>query len=252
MTAISPALEHADGSIHALREISPRKSLPNGRALMGALLISIAAVGTYAAATGGSSGPTTEFLVVKAEVSAGEPVSLSGVSFEAMDIPPDVARAAVNSTDGLEGAIALRDLRPGEILTLDDLISSPSIDGSPLGAVHELAFPVPLDRTPPGLVRGDRVTILSTLRVADQPTTVVAMEDAVVISFDPRTDQIGSTGTGVLTLAIPDADAVVSTAHLSQQGDLTIIRSTRALTDSYPASYTVDESVPGPTPVVAP
>jgi len=244
MTAISPALEHADAKIHALREISPRKALPNGRALVGAFLISIAAVGAYAAATGGPDGPTTKFLVMNTAVSAGEPVDITGISFEAMDIPPDVARTAINSTDGLDGAIALRDLRPGEILSLDDLIASPLINGSPLGAVHELAFPVPLDRTPPGLVRGDRVTILSTLRVADEPTTVVALEDAVVISFDPRTDQIGSTGTGVLTLAIPDADAVVSTAHLSQQGELTIIRSTRALGDSYPASFTVNESLP--------
>jgi len=252
MTAISPAPEHADAKIHALREISPRKALPNSRALVGALLISIAAVGAYSAATGGSSGPTTEFLVMNTTVSAGQPVGLNGVSFEAMDIPPDVARSAINSTDGLEGAIALRDLRPGEILSLNDLIASPLIDGSPLGPVHELAFPVPLDRTPPGLVRGDRVTILSTLRVADQPTTVVALEDAVVISFDARTDQIGSTGTGVLTLSIPDADAVVSTAHLSQQGDLTVVRSTRALTDSYPASYSVSESMPEPTAAVRP
>jgi len=252
MTVISPALEHADAKIHAIREISPRKSLPNSRALVGALLISIAAVGAYAAATGGSSGPTSEYLVVKNSISAGHPVMLSGVAFEAMDIPLDVSNSALNSTDGLDGAIALRDLRPGEILTLDDLIASPMIDGTPIGAVHELAFPVPLDRTPSGLVRGDRVTVLSTLRVADQPTTVVALEDAVVLSFDPRSDQIGSTGTGVITLAIPDAGAVLSTAHLSQQGDLTIVRSTRALEDSYPGSYTVGQAVPTESVVAHP
>ena len=244
MTAISPALEHADAKVHALREISPRRSLPNSRALVGALLISIAAVGAYAAATGGSSGPTDEYLVVTESITAGQPVHLTGVAFEPMDLPVDVSESAVNSVEGLDGAIALRDLRPGEILTLDDVIASPTIDGAPIGAVHELAFPVPLDRTPPGLIRGDRVTVLSTLRVADQPTTVVALEDAVVLSFDPRSDQIGSTGTGVITLAISNADAVVSTAHLSQQGDLTIVRSTRALGDTYPGSYAVAQPSP--------
>lgn len=244
MTALSPALEHADTKNDGLRLISPRRGLPNGRALVGALLITIAAVGAYATATRGSDSPNDEYLVITSPVAAGQPVSLDHIAFEPMDIPANVARVALNSTDGLEGAISLRDLRPGEILEIDDLLASPTIDGVPLGAVHELSFPVPLDRTPRDLIRGDRVTILSTLRVGDIPTTLVALEDAIVVSFDSRTDQLGATGTGVLTLAIADADSVVSTAHFSQQGELTIVRSTRAIADDYPASF-----APGQNPV---
>jgi len=249
MTATSPALEHADANIHDLRTISPRRGLPNGRALLGALLISVAAVGAYATATRGSGAPTTRYLVVTSTVAAGRPVGLDDVAFESMDIPAIVAGSALVSTVGLDGATALRDLRPGEILSVDDLLAAPVLDGAPIGAVHELSFPVPLDRTPANLVSGDRVTVLSTLRVADTPTTVVALEDAVVVSFDSRSDQLGSTGVGVLTLAIPDADTVVSTAHLAQQGDLTIVRSTRAIDDTYPHSYTINQaaaSVAGP------
>jgi len=241
MTVISPALEHADAKTPATRTILPRRNLPNGRALMGALLISIAAVGAYATATSGTDGPTTRYLVITSPVDAGQPVSLSGVSLEAMDLPADVAGSVLNSTDELDGATALRDLRPGEILYSDDLLAAPTIDGSPIGSVHELSFPVPLDRTPGGLVRGDRVTVLSTLRVADTPTTMVAIEDAIVLSFDSRSDQLGSMGTGVLTLAIGDAGKVVSTAHLSQQGELTIIRSTRAIADRFPSSYSLEQ-----------
>ncbi len=245
MTANSPALEHADAKNDGLRLISPRRSLPSGRALVGALLITIAAVGAYVTATRGSDVPSTEFLVVTSPIAAGQPVSLDLVAFEPMDIPVDVARGALNSTEGLDGAISLRDLRPGEILGVDDLLASPTIDGYPIGAVHELSFPVPLDRTPRDLIRGDRVTILSSLRVGDIPTTMVALEDAIVIAFDPRTDQIGATGTGVLTLSIPDAESVMSTTHLSRQGDLTIVRSTRAIEDQYPTSFVLNSVSPG-------
>jgi len=241
MTANSPALEHADARTPGMRVITPRRNLPNGRALVGALLISIAAVGAYATATRGEGGPTSRYLVVTSPVAAGQPIESSGVDLEAMDIPAGVAELVLNSTAGLDGATALRDLRPGEMLYADDLLAAPTIDGAPIGSVHELSFPVPLDRTPSGLVRGDRVTILSTLRIVDTPTTVVAIEDAIVVSFDPRSDQLGSMGTGVLTLAIADADTVVSVAHLAQQGELTIVRSTRAIADRFPTSYSLDQ-----------
>ncbi len=251
MTAASSVLERTDANIHDLRTISPRRGLPNGRALLGALLISIAAVGAYTAATRGSGAPGTRYLVVTSAVAAGQPVRLDDVAFETMDIPADVARSALGSAVGLDAATALRDLRPGEILSIDDLLAAPVLDGVPIGAVHELSIPVPLDRTPGDLVRGDRVTVLSTLRIGDTPTTVVALEDAVVVAFDSKSDQLGSTGTGVLTLAIPDADAVVSTAHFAQQGDLTIVRSTRAIGDTFPDSYAIGQRRPI-APVIGP
>ncbi len=241
MKAISPAVEHRDARVSRLKIIAPRRGLPNGRALLGALLISLAAIGAYVGATSGSDGPSTEFLVLTTPIGAGEPVALSAVALRPMDIPDEMSASALNSTVGLDGATALRDLRAGELLSVDDLLAAPLVDGAPIGSVHEVSIPVPLDRTPSGLVRGDRVTVLSTLRILDTPTTVVALEDAVVVSFESGSSQIGSTGSGVLTLAIADADSVVSTAHLSQQGNLTVVRSTRAIADSYPRAYSVDQ-----------
>ena len=232
--------KHPDAPRGHTPVITPRRGLPNGRALVGALLVTLAAVGSFAVATAGNDGPGTEYLVLDSPIEAGDPVMLSAVSLEPMELSPTLIASALTTTDGLEGATALRDLRAGELLATDDLIAAPTIDGRAIFEVHELTFAVPLERTPPGLRRGDRVTILGTTADA----TAVAVEDALVLTIDTRTDQIGSSGSGVLTLAIDDALSVMTIAHVTQTTDITVVRSTRALADHYPEVVTGGEATP--------
>jgi len=216
--------------------ITPRRGLPSGRALIGGLLVTLAALGSFAVATAGSEGPGTEYLVLSVPVAAGDTITLTTVALEAMELSPALIASSLTTTDGLEGAIALRDLRAGELLATDDLIAAPSIDGQTIRGMHELTFAVPLDRTPPGLRRGDRVTILGTA----VDTTTVAVEDALVLMIDTRPEQIGSSGRGVLTIAIEDAGSVMTITHVTLTAEITVVRSTRALDDIYPGIVTTD------------
>ena len=215
-----------------LRVITPRRGLPSGRALLGAFLVTIAALGTFAIATGGDDTPSTAYLIIGSNVPAGTQVTLADVEFVPMELGETLVATALTSTEGLDGATALRDLRAGELLSVDDLLAAPRIDGAPIGAVHELTFGVPLDRTPPALRQGDRVTILGTT----DDRTSVGVEDAVVLSIDMEPGQIGLSGRGVLTLAMTSAETVVTLTHLTQTSDITVVRSTRAIEDTYPAS----------------
>ncbi len=222
------------------RVITPRRGLPNGRAIVGALLVTLATIGSFAVATSGGDGPRTEYLVVSSPIAAGEAVSLGAVTAEPMELSPTLIASALTTTAGLEGATALRDLHAGELLRADDLIAAHSIDGEVITDIHEITFSVPLDRTPPGVRRGDRVTILGT----SADVTTVAVEDALVLSIDTQPDQIGSSGNGTLTLAIDDAETVMGIAHVTQTTDITVVRSTRALADTYPAVITSDQATP--------
>lgn len=222
------------------RVIAPRRGLPNGRAIVGALLVTLATIGSFAVATSGDSGPKTEYLVVSSPIAAGETVSLQAVTAEPMELSPTLITSALTTTAGLNGATALRDLRAGELLTSDDLIAAHSIDGKAVTNIHELTFSVPLDRTPAGIRRGDRVTILGT----SADVTSVAVEDALVLSIDTQPDQIGSSGNGALTLAIDDAETVMTIAHVTQTTDITVVRSTRALADTYPPVLATDQATP--------
>ncbi len=232
-----------------LRVITRRRTLPSGRALLGAFLITAAALGTFAVATGGNDAPATSYLVLSSDVAAGESVTLADVEFIPMELGTSLVATSLTSTDGLDGATALRDLRSGELLSVEDLLASPIIDGTRVGPVHELTFGVPLGRTPPGLRTGDRVTVLGT---TDHETSV-GVEDAIVLSIDTEPGQIGSSGSGVLTLALDDANTVMALTHLTQTTDITVVRSTRAIDDTYPPSTRLDDGgdaqTTSPTPV---
>lgn len=214
-----------------IRAITPRRGLPSGRAIVGALLVTIAAVGAFIAATVGDDTPDTAYLVLNEPIAAGAAVSVDMVEAVPMELSPSVAESSLVSTVGLDGAVALRDLRAGELLSAADLIATPVVDGEPIGSVHELTFGIPLDRTPAGILRGDRVTVLATIDTQTQ----VAIEDALVLAIDTEPDSIGASGRGVLTLAIDDPADVVAVAHLTQVADITVVRSTRAIEDVFPS-----------------
>lgn len=216
----------------AKRTITPRRTLPSGRALAGALLVTIGALGTFVLATGGDDGPSTSYLVAGRDLEAGETITVADVRFEPMELPAGLASSTLNSTEGLEGAVVLHDLDAGELVDVSHLVAASAAGPDAQADVHEIAFGIPLDRTPAGLVVGDRVTVLATL----EGRTTLAVEDAVVLAVDTDPAAIGSSGRGILTLAIDEPAVVMEIAHLTQVADITVVRSTRALADIYPAS----------------
>ncbi|MEM9204502.1 MAG: SAF domain-containing protein [Actinomycetota bacterium] len=219
----------------AVRAITPRRSLPSGRALIGAFLVTVAALGAFVVATGGDDGPTTSFLVTTRDLAAGDTITIADVRFEPMTLSSDLAGRSLNSTDGLDGATVLRDFRAGELIDVADVIGAigDQTDG-PDATLHEVTIGVPLERTPASLREGDRITLLGTAGA----TTRVAVEDALVLDIDREPDQIGLSGTGILTIAIDEPDVVLTVAHISQTTDITIVLSTRALTDVFPTTFT--------------
>ena len=224
--------EPPETTVRPLHAITARRSMPSARALIGALLVTLAALGAFGLATSGYDGPSTSYLVLDRDVAVGEPLSPDAVRLEPLELSEQLAGASLTGTEGLDGATALRDLRAGELLSRHDLIAAPLVDGEPQASIHELAFAIPLERTPAGLVRGDRVTVLGTLG----ERTYVAVEDAVVLSVDSEPEHLRAGGLGVMTLAVPDARTVLEIAHATQTAELTIVRSTRAIDDVFPES----------------
>lgn len=223
--------------------IASRRGLPSGRAAAGALLVSVAAVGTFVMAAGPDEGPRSSYLVAVASVEAGAPVDDDDFALRPLGLSADVAARALTDASGLEGAIAVRDLAPGDLLTATDLIGAPAVSGRPVGAVHEIAFPVPVERISARTVNGDRVTVLTTASGGGgADSTEVAVEDGVVLSWVADADAIGGSGVGVLTLAVNDAETAIGLAHMVRTGDVTVVRTTRAVSDRYPDSFPAAEA----------
>lgn len=216
------------------RAFRPREGLPTGRAVVGALLVTIAALGAFAFASQDHRGPIDGFLVLTDDVEAGETIALTDVAFAVMDVPPEVAANAVRNDDGVEGATALRLLRTGEVLDGRAISAAPVVDGEAIDPAHELTFPVRRNRAPAHLRRGDRVTVLA----HHDGMLVTALEDALVLSYDTGGPSVLSASEGVLTVALPDSELVSRGALLSYDDeDLTVALTTRALDDVFAEDY---------------
>jgi len=198
----------------------------------------VGALGAFALATGGDEGPSTTYVVATRDLEAGTAIRPADVRVEPMQLSATLASTTLNSTDGLDGAVLLTDLRAGELIDLADVIAAPAIGAGGLAEVHEITFGVSLERTPPDLTTGDRATVLAT----HEGVTRLAIEHAPVLAIDTQADQIGRTGRGILTLAIDDPVVVMEVAHLTQVADITIVRSTRALGDVFPTTVGAPEA----------
>ncbi len=221
----------------------PRRplTLPNARAVVGALLVVAAAVIALSTTGGSTDVATTPYLVTTRAITAGKPVDAGAVALVPLALTPEVSARAVTSLTGVAGAVALRDLPDGTLVTVDDLVAAPDVGGQTVGAVHEVTLPVPVDRSPASLLPGERVTVLATIDDLDRTETVVAVADAVVVDHDTRRDDLAALGTAVLTLALERADEAATLVHLTRVGEVTVVRTTRAPGDTWPARVTLDD-----------
>ncbi len=221
------------------RSIISRRSLPNGRALVGALLVTVAAVGAFVFSTRGESGPENEYLVLLRDIDAGGSLDAADVAYEPMTLSEELADIAFSSTRSgttalVDGATALRFLHAGALLLAPDLRGANRIGDADTTEIHELTLPVPVDRTPEVLARGDRVAVLAYDSRND--ATWTAVDDGLVLDYSTSRDSIGSSSHGRLTLALSDPQGVLRGAHLSFL-ELTVVLTTRAAEDEYPERY---------------
>jgi len=215
------------------RQLQPRRSpLPNGRALLGALLVTSAAIGTFWAANSGGGEPTTSFVVATRDIEPGETILSSDISLLPMDLPTELAALSAIELGAVDGGVALQSIDAGQLVYADAIGRVRSNVGEGTQA-HEVALPVELARVPSDVDDGDRVTVVATT----DASSVVAVEDALVISIDRDPQQTGRSTEGVLTLAIPSAGDVLALVHLAQTTETTVVRSTRALSDTFPESF---------------
>jgi hypothetical protein len=234
--AIIPAWRPDGGGVMAddigtAGSIGRRRAWPGSRAIVGGLLVTVAAVGVFAAYTGADPRADHRYVVAATDLDVGRRLDAGDLALLAIDLPDAVAGRTFASLDDLQGAIVLAPLGSGELVQASAvLLDEPGSPGDvDRVAAHELSLAVERDRAANGdLRRGEWVDVLATYGSSDTATTLAVVRQATVRSVVEGATAIGSTGTLVLTLAVPSAGDVMALAHAARAGEVTIVRSTRA------------------------
>lgn len=242
--------ERSATELTAAQRIVRRASLPSSRSVVGGLLVTVAAVGVFAAYQQADGPPTTRYVVATRAIDPGGAISADALGLEAIELPVEQAARAYDSIAGLDGAVALAPLAPGDLVLRSAVLPADGAAGG--GSSHEFSLSIDRDHALNGdLLRGETVDVLATYGTGDAAYTLVVARGARVAAVDDGSGgTIGSPGTVVVTLALRDPEEVLRVAHAAEVGAVTLVRATRAdraLPDQYRAPGPAAPSTPGST-----
>lgn len=197
-----------------------RHRLPSNRAVIGGLLVTLAAAGVVTAHRAASAPPTSRYLVLTRTVDAGSPVSESDLGTIALDLPDDLAATSDAALDEVVGRVAKHQLDEFDLVRPSDLHDEGRF-------VDPSVVEVNVELTPAGamvgsLAPGSTVDVLST-DPSGSGTETVARGVRVTGLDSEESGSIGSGGSVMVRLAVPDAETAEQVVDSSIRSELTLI-----------------------------
>jgi Flp pilus assembly protein CpaB len=213
-------------------EIERHRGLPGGRAVVGGVLMALAAIGVYLAYDQASARPTDPVVVAARDLPVGQVLEADDLRTIDVDLPEPVAGGTFESIDSLAGRVVLGPLAAGEIVQAATVTDGPAAPDA-----HEVAITLPREQIAVGRLKaGERVDVFATYD--DRTSSVVRGAEVVLISADDS-GSLTSSREVTLVVAVPSGDAVAAVVHALRTGDVTVVRSTFADdTGEEPLTYT--------------
>jgi hypothetical protein len=226
--------------------------LPGGRAVIGALLVTAAAVATFAAYLDATAAPTTRYVVATAAVEPGTRLgSLEDVGARfgtiAVELPPEVAAGVVTAAEveQLVGQVVLAPYEPGDLLSRAQVVEE-------VADAQTLSFAVPRRAAVAGSLRaGERIDVLATYGSGADAYTLFVVRGVPLLRVDaPDGGSLGASSEVLLTVAVTAMEDVQALGHAVSAAELLVTRSTARVGDDDPApgSYRPQPDGPGPRP----
>ncbi|MCX7619411.1 MAG: SAF domain-containing protein [Acidimicrobiales bacterium] len=221
-----------------------RATLPSSRALIGALLVTVSAAGTYSAYNGAADGPRGSAVVAATAIDPGQRIDRSAIRVIRVDLPRGSAQNSFSDADAVEGSLALAPLAEGDLIQ-QSAVLPPAADPRAAPA-PQFSFTVERDRALNGTIkRGEHVDLLATYGSGDAAYTMVVARSAFVVSVtDGGNATLGSNAKLALTIELDNPATVVRAAHATQVAAITLIRTTGVATESSPDVYRPDSPLP--------
>ncbi|MGH8907673.1 MAG: hypothetical protein ACRD0K_14415 [Egibacteraceae bacterium] len=209
------------------RSLQRRKGLPSGRAVVGGLLVIVAAVGVFAAYTEATALPDTAWWVARRPIPIGQRID-PGADLKpvAIALPEQVGKRVFSSSaapaSSLAGAVAIAPIAADDLIERSDIV----LARGGLIANEEIAVSVTVDRAVAGTLKpGERVDILATYGSDTSACTTAVVRGALLLRIPDLEDgREGAATSYVLGLDRPEQSAAVADAMNSAK--IVIVRTT--------------------------
>ncbi len=209
----------AEGAVAARHTIGRHAALPNGRAVVGGLLVAAAAIGTFAAWSGAGDAPSTTYVVAATDLPVGHAIDADDLAVAALDVPASLADRAFPAPGAVVGQVTVAPLAAGELVQRSAVVVP---EGADTGRQVSFAIDV-ADALAGTLEEGEAVDVLVTYAGDDGPVTEVVAAAARVAGL-PDAD-VGGAGRLVVLLALAPGTDVLAVTSAIRSGEITLVRS---------------------------
>lgn len=198
-------------------EIERRRGLPGGRAVLGGVLMAIAAVGVFTAYQGAGRASTEPVVVARVALRVGQTIRSEDVRVVQVDLR-GTAFPSFHDVDDVVGRVALGPVGEGELVQAGSVTNDVRAPG-----LHEIAITLPRAHLAAGRLKaGERVDVFVTLD--DQTQTVTRSAEVVELSADDSSSLTSGREVTVV-VAVPGGDEVAAIVHALRTGEVTLVRS---------------------------
>lgn len=198
------------------RLVERHVGLPSGRAVVGGLLMALAAVGTFLAYSNATADDHVDVLVAARQLHVGETLTADDLAVVSIDVDGSV-RGLFGSADAAIGRTMVASVAAGEFL--QESATTEVVDEN---SRLELTISLPGNRAVGNLSPGDRVDVFSTW--SDTVTELIAV-DAVVLAYGGPSGVLATGGDQVVVrLGLADFGQLEALVHAQAAGDITMIR----------------------------
>ena len=236
------------------RRIRPPRSLPGGRAVVGALLVAAAAVATFAAYLDATAAPTGRYVVATATIEPGTRLRSLGDVGErfgtvALELSSEVAARAIpaSDVDALVGRSLVAPLQPGDLLTWTQLAEDSGVDEA-----QTLSFALPRNAAVAGLLQpGERIDVLATFGSGDSAYTAYVVRGVPLLRVAAADGgPLGDSPEVTLTVAVSALREVQALGHAVNTAEVFVTRSTArpGVEDRAPGAFRATPEELGPRP----
>lgn len=207
------------------RPLRRRRSLPGGRAVVGALLVTLAGVGVFAGYTDATADKRINYLVAGTDLTIGERITRSSLAYLPMELPSLVRARSFREPDALVGAVVVGPVTRGELIQSSDVLLRGS---GPPG--REVSFSIESARAVDGrLQRGEMVDVLVTYGTGNEAYTVTVARGVRVIDRRQPRGTLGDGRDEVVTVSVPGEAQALALTHAVNAGAVTLVRTAGAV-----------------------
>lgn len=228
-TASPTAARSANGSA---RRVDRRRRLPGSRAVVGGLLVAVAAVASFAAYAGSHQAPHQMYAIATRQLRPGARIGFGDVALVALNVPDaGVRRGLFGSVAPLVGASVITPVDAGALIESSEVVGRGGAPGT-----REISVTLDRSRAVGGTLKaGEYVDVMGTFGNGADSYTAVMAPHVRVLTISSSTGPLGDNRTQVIVLAAPDATTAEALADAGVAAQVTLVRAAEQ-TDSAPVT----------------